>query len=184
MNLPNPIITTQRVTLTAFTPEVYHHAFTNLSENAIMELFGHQNQKEFLIEKDRFDKGMTTFNKSFLFFQLRDKTNNEFLGWAGYHTWYMTHNRAELFYMLIHERHRKIGLMTEVLPVVLDYGFNQLELERIEAFAATDNVPSLALLNKFGFKKEGLFRKHYRLDGINTDSLAFGLLKEEYIKTP
>src|SRR6187402_3583033 len=106
---------TNRLELKAFTPEVYQHAFTSLNEADIIALFGHQNHEEFLVEKDRFEKGMTTFNRSFLFFQLREKGSNVFLGWCGYHTWYYTHNRAEIFYMLGKEQDRRKGLMTEAL---------------------------------------------------------------------
>src|SRR6478609_469532 len=114
-------LTTDRLFLKAFTPEVYQKAFITLDEDAIISLFGHQNREEFLVEKDRFDKGMTTFNKSFLFFQLRDKTTNTFLGWCGYHTWYFTHNRAEIFYRLNNEQKHRQGLMTEALAAIIHY---------------------------------------------------------------
>lgn len=172
---------TNRLTLSAFTPEVYEYAFTQLSQPGIMQLFGHQKEEEFLTEKERYDKGMVTFNKSFLFFQLRDKNTGQFLGWCGYHTWYFTHYRAEVFYMLADDQHKKKGLMTEALLAVLNYGFNQMELQRVEAFVGEENAASLALLNKFGFVQEGCFRKHYHVKGTNLDSLAFGLLKEEHL---
>lgn len=174
-------LTTERLLLKSFTHEVYRQAFTELDEAAIIDLFGHNGHDDYLAEKERFDKGMVTFNKSFIFFQLRDKSSNQFLGWCGYHTWYQKHNRAEVFYMLTDEQQRRQGLMSEALKAVIEYGFKEMQLERIEAFVAEDNNASLALLNKFGFKQEGLFRKHYKVDGINTDSLAFGLLKEEFL---
>jgi ribosomal-protein-alanine N-acetyltransferase len=173
-------ITTDRLLLKAFTPEVYQHAFTTLSEDEIIKFFGHQNHEAFVVEKERFDKGMTTFNKSFLFFQLRDRLTNDYLGWCGFHTWYYTHFRAELFYMLNDEQYRRQGLMTEALLSVLNYGFSDMNLERVEAFVGETNIASRALLKKYGFVEEGLFRKHYHINGENQDSLAYGLLKQEF----
>ncbi len=174
------ILTTERLKLIAFTPEVYQYAFTTLPEEEIKKFFGHANHEAYLVEKDRFDKGMTTFNKSFLFFQLRDKNTDAFMGWCGFHTWYYTHFRAEVFYMLNNEDHRQQGLMTEALRAVLNYAFTTMNLVRVEAFVGETNIASQALLKKFGFAPEGVFRKHYHYDGENTDSLAFGLLKEEF----
>lgn len=173
-------IQTERLVLKAFTPDVYHYAFTQLEEAGIKDLFGHATDEEFAFEKERFEKGMATFNKSFLFFQLRDRFTDRFMGWCGYHTWYFTHYRAELFYMLNNENDRKKGLITEALKAVLQYGFSDMNLVRVEAFVATDNEASLATLRRFRFQEEGLFRKHYHYQGENTDSLAFGLLKEEF----
>ncbi|MES2560349.1 MAG: GNAT family protein [Bacteroidota bacterium] len=174
-------IETKRLLLKAFTQEVYQQAFTNLTDTELKELFGHANDEELAKEKDRFDKGLTSFNKSFLYFQIRDKQTNRFMGWCGYHTWYIPHFRAEAFYRLEHESDRRKGLMAEAFLEVLKYGFNEMGLVRVEAFAAADNEASLATLKKFGFRQEGLFRKHYHYEGVNTDSVAFGLLKEEFI---
>lgn len=178
-----PTLTTSRLLLKAFTPEVYQEAFTQFTPEQQMELFGCKTAKELEIEQDRFEKGMTTFNKTFLFFQLRDLHTNEMLGWCGFHTWYFPHHRAELFYMLNNETHRKHGLMTEALRTVLQYGFNEMQLERVEAFVGKENHASLALLQKFEFTYEGTFRNHYRINNINEDSLAYSLLKAEFTTT-
>src|SRR6478609_10959568 len=133
---------TERLLLKAFTPEVYQYAFTQLDDAGIKEFFGHNSDAELATEKERFEKGMTTFNKSFLFFQLRDTYTNRFLGWCGYHTWYYTHFRAELFYMLNNETDRKQGLISEALKAVLHYGFTDMKLVRVEAFVGPQNQAS------------------------------------------
>jgi [ribosomal protein S5]-alanine N-acetyltransferase len=179
---PQYAIETERMILKAFTPELYQYAFTNLSDAEIKTLFGHATDEEFAKEKDRFEKGMTTFNRTFIYFQLREKGTKRFMGWCGYHTWYFTHYRAEAFYMLNDASDRRKGFISEALAAVLNYGFHEMGLVRVEAFVGKDNQASLATLHKFGFKEEGLFRKHYHYDGENTDSVAFGLLKEEFIR--
>ncbi|WP_407557462.1 GNAT family N-acetyltransferase [Winogradskyella sp. 4-2091] len=57
---------------------------------------------------------------------------------------------AEVGYDLNPKFHNK-GIMTEALNLVLDFGFNQLKLQKIEAFTDTKNENSKRLLTKNGF---------------------------------
>ena len=98
------------------------------------------------------------------------------IGWCGYHTWYTPHRRAEIGYQIA-EEYQNRGLMKEALVPIIDYGLNKMNLQRIEAYVGEENTASLRLMEIFEFKKEGLLKKHYNIDGINVDSLVFGLLK-------
>ena len=52
---------------------------------------------------------------------------------------------------------------------------------RIEAHVAVTNKPSVKLLEKVGFKKEGMHRKAHRFrDGSYGDSYSYALIKDEY----
>lgn len=57
---------------------------------------------------------------------------------------------AEVGYDLSLESHNK-GFMTEALNAVINYGFNQLNLQNIEAYTHYQNESSIALLLKNGF---------------------------------
>ena len=72
--------------------------------------------------------------------------------------------------------------MREALPEVLKYGFNTMNLHRIEALIAPGNIPSLKLLQRTGFTREGLLREHYMKGGRLEDSVIFSLLRPEYEK--
>ena len=63
---------------------------------------------------------------------------------------------------------------------VLDYAFNVLELHRLEADTDPENAASLALLEKFGFRREGLFRERWYINGKWLDSVMLGLLKQDH----
>ncbi len=52
------------------------------------------------------------------------------------------------------------GIMTEAMQLVLDFGFRDLHLHRIQACVLPDNVASLRLLEKLGFQREGLLRQY------------------------
>lgn len=132
---------------------------------------------EQLVEKQRqYDEGFSTYNKKFLYFFLIDKITEMNIGWCGYHTWYTPHRRAEIGYQIA-EEYQNRGLMKEALIPIIDNGLNKMNLQRIEAYVGEENAASLRLMEIFEFKKEGLMKKHYNIDGVNVDSLVFGLLK-------
>ena len=115
-----------------------------------------------------------------MLFHLIQNDTKKVIGWCGFNTWYFTHFRAELGYVLNSEEHMGKGFTTEALAPIIDYGFNQMDLHRIEAFVEPSNAASLRLLEKFKFKKEGHLKEHYFKDNKLEDSLLFALLKREH----
>jgi ribosomal-protein-alanine N-acetyltransferase len=89
--------------------------------------------------------------------------------------------RAEIGYVM-DRRHWGKGYMTEAMEWLLDYAFDVLKLHRIEADTDPDNIPSLALLEKFGFSREGLFYDRWWVHGKWHDSVMLGLLENDYRK--
>jgi ribosomal-protein-alanine N-acetyltransferase len=86
---------------------------------------------------------------------------------------------AELGYEL-HPAYWGQGIMTEVLPPVLTYGFNQLRLHRIEACPFSNNEPSKNMLLKLGFRYEGNLRQRHRFRGRYLDQLYYAVLRDEW----
>jgi ribosomal-protein-alanine N-acetyltransferase len=68
-------------------------------------------------------------------------------------------SRGEVSYNVVRSRWRQ-GVMAEVLPALLDYGFGVLGLHRIEATVTPGNLASAALLERFGFDREATLRDH------------------------
>ena len=169
------------LSLRALTPEVYSFVFSNYNDEQLMEFFGLTTPEEFAKEKKRYEKGMTTVNKTFILFHILENGKN--VGWCGFHTWYTDHARAEIGYILSNEASKGKGIMSLALKAVIDYGFNTMNLHRIEAFVAPNNVPSLKLMEKYNFIKEGRLREHYFKNNKMEDSLVFSLLKSEYKQT-
>lgn len=85
--------------------------------------------------------------------------------------------RAEVGYLL-NRRYWGKGYMTEAMACVVSWAFDELELHRIEADTDPENLPSLALLDRFGFIREGLFRDRWYVHGKWHDSIMLGLLKK------
>ena len=89
-------------------------------------------------------------NKEILFFGISCRTQPQLLGTIC--LWNFSEDReiAELGYELLPNYHGK-GLMSEAVAFILKFGFQQLNLNKIEAFTNKDNVNSIALLRKFNF---------------------------------
>ncbi len=86
--------------------------------------------------------------------------------------------RAEIGYLL-NRKYWRQGVMNQALGAVIDFAFNSLNLHRIEADVDTENIPSLGLLEKLGFEREGLFRDRWRVYGKWQDSVMLALINND-----
>ncbi len=171
-------LATDRMNLRLLTPEVYEFVFENYNEGQLLQFFG--TEENYQREMARFEKGVSTFNRSFANFQMIEKTGDHIIGWCGFHTWAVDHFRAEIGYSMAGEELMNKGFMSEALAAVLNYGFNEMKLHRVEALVAEYNIPSVALLRKNNFVREGVLREHYLVDGVFEESVIYSLLVSEY----
>lgn len=87
--------------------------------------------------------------------------------------------RAELGFAL-GSAHWGQGLMTEALNLLVDAAFTGLNLHRLEADVDPGNTRSLALLERFGFLREGYLRERWLTLGEPRDTVFLGLLAREW----
>lgn len=177
-------IDTARLELRKWIPETFVTLYENCSPEEQIRFLGINSEEELKEEHRKYQEGLSTFNKKFLSFQLVRKKDERVLGWCSFHTWYIDHRRAELGYWLLHEDYKRMGYVSEAIPQVLKYGFTQMDLNRVEAFVSPENIPSLRIMEKFGFRREGFLRQHYAHNGKIDDSVLFGLLRQDYFKKP
>ena len=72
------------------------------------------------------------------------------------------------------------GYVTEALTRIIQFGFDDLNLNRILAYHFTDNPASGRVMQKVGMTYEGTLRQHViRFDDFK-DLACYGLLREEY----
>lgn len=104
---------------------------------------------------------------------------DEAVGTAGYHAHDALHAAAQLGYWLRSDLAGR-GLMTEAAGAVVNFGFTELHLHRIELHASPANVASVRVAEKLGFRREGLLRHGSRGSDGWHDVWAFGLLEHEH----
>jgi ribosomal-protein-alanine N-acetyltransferase len=82
---------------------------------------------------------------------------------------------AEIGYDLHPDYHGK-GIMSEALKAVLEFGFNELLLDKIEGFTHKSNESSTKLLLKYNFNQN-----KKRVDSDNTNNIIFELRKSNFL---
>ncbi|GGS14862.1 MULTISPECIES: GNAT family N-acetyltransferase [Actinokineospora] len=85
-------------------------------------------------------------------------------GWVGY--WVGTHAAGG-------------GVATAAVAMVVDHCFASAGLHRVEATVRPENVPSLRVLAKLGFREEGLFRRYLDVAGDWRDHRCLALTTED-----
>ena len=109
------------------------------------------------------------------------REENKVIGTCGYHNWVKGYFKAEIGYELSSTYWKK-GIMTEALLEVINFGFKEMNLNRIEALVYPENLASLEMLKKIGFKQEGLLKEYAFFNGGFEDLIMLSLLKRNYIK--
>lgn len=92
-----------------------------------------------------------------------------------------THARCEVGYSLA-SAHQGRGLALEAVRCALVWAFGPLGMMRIEADVDPRNLPSCRLLDRLGFKREGLLRERWRVAGDVQDTALYGLLRHELVR--
>jgi UDP-4-amino-4,6-dideoxy-N-acetyl-beta-L-altrosamine N-acetyltransferase len=76
-------------------------------------------------------------------------------------------------------RGRGVGAAVELL--VLGHVFDDLQLNKLWCEVLADNVSVIRLHERFGFKREALFREHVFKEGVPRDVVGLGLLRREWL---
>jgi ribosomal-protein-alanine N-acetyltransferase len=80
----------------------------------------------------------------------------------------------------VSERHNGRGYATEAVRQAVDAAFGELELHRVQAAVVPRNVASIRVLEKAGFRKEGLALRYLQIAGVWVDHLLYAVTAEEW----
>jgi [ribosomal protein S5]-alanine N-acetyltransferase len=78
------------------------------------------------------------------------------------------------------EEHAGKGYMGAAIRLMLEHGFGVMRLNRIEAACIPDNERSIRVLEKAGFRREGLLRSYLRINGAWRDHLLYAITADDY----
>jgi ribosomal-protein-alanine N-acetyltransferase len=175
-----PTLETARLSLRIDTHEQYVHKFRSLADDELKSHFGITSDEELMVQKDKVRGGLTTYRTSLLYFHLIERSMEKVIGSFAFHNWYPIHRRSEIGYAMIAPGYMNLGYMREALPPMIAFGFEQMNLNRIEAFIHPENTASRKLVKRAGFRQEGWLHEHYCKDGVVGDSLVYGLLQKDF----
>jgi ribosomal-protein-alanine N-acetyltransferase len=110
---------------------------------------------------------------------LVEKKQNKMIGTCGFTRFDTDNNFAEIGYV-INPAYRGNGYACEALERVLKFGFEVLELNRIEAKYIVGNDASRRVMEKCGMKFEGVARQSMLIKGKYRDIGKYAILKSEF----
>ncbi|HEY3558716.1 MAG TPA: GNAT family N-acetyltransferase [Kribbella sp.] len=110
-------------------------------------------------------------------------SDGAFIGWCSLSRWNPEYRSAALGYCFT-EASWGHGYATEAARAVLQWAFDTLDLNRVQAEADTRNIASARVLEKLGFRHEGTLREDCIVNGDISDSWVYGLLRREWPPAP
>jgi ribosomal-protein-alanine N-acetyltransferase len=105
---------------------------------------------------------------------------NRVLGLCGLHDWSRQHRRASIGYDLLRS-HWGQGIANEAMREVVRFGFEEMDLVRLEALTIAENARSIRLLDRLGFTLEGVRQESsWEYDTRFRGSVIYGLERSDY----
>jgi RimJ/RimL family protein N-acetyltransferase len=81
---------------------------------------------------------------------------------------------------LITQEERGKGYSTEATEIIVDYLFLLKDINRIQALTLEENTFAQRVLEKTGFKKEGVMRQGYFMRGEHRDGALYSILRNDW----
>ncbi|WP_032120991.1 GNAT family N-acetyltransferase [Clostridium amazonitimonense] len=176
-----PVLETERLIL---------RQINSKDRQAIFEIYGDAKVAEYdwFSPIDREEKAITFiehFNKEFeaqeeITFGIVRKEDGAFIGCCCLGDFDDDASRSEIGYVLKRREWNK-GYATESVKALVTFGFETMDLNRIEAFITPGNDASIAVLKKAGFIQEGIVRERDLIKGKLEDGVILAILKRDYL---
>lgn len=108
-----------------------------------------------------------------------DKETNECIGQIAYFLVDSKNHFAEIEYCIGSAFQRR-GYATEATKAVIAYGFDKINLHKVQICTRPINTPSKRVIEKCGFAYEGTLRDFFYMDGGYQSRLYYSILRNEY----
>lgn len=118
-------------------------------------------------------------NKKGIRWGIHLKDTGKLIGTCGYQSLNIESLRTDIGYEMSKAFWGQ-GLMKESLQAIIDFGFNTMSLNRIQALVEPNNKSSINLLNRIGFSEEGILSEYEYYKGKFNDLTMLSLLKSKY----
>lgn len=114
-------------------------------------------------------------------FALYDKLHRRYAGSTRFANISLPHKRVEIGFTWYHPQLQRTGINKNCKFLLLSYGFETLDLNRIELKTSLLNQKSQGAMLKIGAVKEGILRRHMvNDDGTVRDTVYFSFIKEDW----
>jgi len=180
MHLPTPTIRTPRLVLRPFTSADADALFALHSSAVVLRYW----DAPPWVDRARAEQFIATCAQiadegSGARLALELASDASFVGWCGLTRWNPEYRSASLGYCLDVAAWGH-GYATEAGRAVLEWAFEALDLNRVQAETDTRNAASAHVLEKLGFLREGTLREDCVVNGEVSDSWVYGLIRREW----
>lgn len=107
------------------------------------------------------------------------KAEKKIIGTCGYVEWSMTHSRAEMGYALS-RKYWNQGYMSEAVNAMMEFGFREMHLNRIQAKCQVNNIASARVMEKVGMQLEGILRQQLFVKDEYWDLKIYSILRDDF----
>ncbi len=108
-----------------------------------------------------------------------ERDSERMIGTCGFTRFHCETDCAEIGYV-INPMYWRQGIATEAVGAVIRFGFQKLELNRIEAKFMEDNIASRRVMEKNGMKFEGILRQSMYIKGAYRNVGVCSILRQEF----
>lgn len=179
-----PTLHTQRLTLRPIRPEDEQALFSIFSDAETMKFYGADAHTTIEETRSTIAHMKTAYEtrKGLNWAVTLDGDEDETaIGSLSFHQFACKFKRVEVGYV-INRAYWGQGIASEAVRAMLDFGFHDLNIHRVEAIIDDGNIASSKLLLKLGFVFEGKLRERYLLGETMMDEWMYGLLKPDWLQ--
>ncbi len=174
-----PVLETSNLILRKIEPKDAKDLFSFLTDPAVSQYMTNA-PYENIVQVQRSINGMQQFfeSKQKIRWGIAKKADDKIIGHCGYFSFDEINLIGEINYCLSRENWGQ-GIMTEAIMEIVRFGFEKINLNRVEAKTIPENIASLQVLEKAGFRQEGLLREGLLKNGIFHNLYIYSILKKD-----
>jgi len=173
-----PVLTTQRLMLRPLAATDARALYAIFSDPTVVRYWSAEPWTDISMAETAIARALEAYrDETELRFAIELAGSREVIGTVALHHFYNQYNRCELGYAIA-SGHWGNGYASEAIEAVLDHGFNEVGINRVEADIDPRNDASAHVLEKLGFRKEGFMPQRWRVHGEYADTVFYGLLRD------
>ncbi|MBC5994967.1 GNAT family N-acetyltransferase [Pontibacter cellulosilyticus] len=174
----HPTLTTKRLQLRLIQPADASFILQGLSDERVTKYYAvHYDTLEEVQEQMEFYENLIAESTG-VWWAFSLQGSDELIGACGFSSVEEGHLKAEIGFWILPAYWGK-GYIAEAAKAIIEYGFNEMHLNRIEAIVEGGNVQSESVLKKLGFEFEGRLREREVKNDQFIDLLYYSILREK-----
>jgi ribosomal-protein-alanine N-acetyltransferase len=176
-----PTLATPRLILRQSTPGDTADLFSFHSDPEVQKYDSDPPMREIDEAVGAIEHGRQMFaSKEAIIWGIELREESRLIGGIGFYFWGRVYYKTDMGYTVARPYWRR-GIATEAIRAVMQFAFETLCLHRINVDTRMDNIASVRLMQKLGFRHEGVRRECiHSQDGTYQNWGLFGMLDEEY----